>query len=495
MNELELREMLRNLAKLESGEGYVIIRAQELRESGIRISNGKLERISSSSNHGLGVQAFTPAGACGFAAADVISAEAGRDLVRRSLALAQRNEGISGVEKNRRIWEAPVLQDSVPSPAALNFGEIPIVKLQDYLLQVHDSLRQLRVEIMWQTSYREVEDRWWIARSDGTLVDFVIPRAVIMHQGTVRVNERAQSFLVHRSGMDAGVLLAEVKDRELERRAADRSDFARVVCQAEGLPNGNYPLVIDYGLAKGLAHEAFGHAVESDHMQESVLGENGKLRTGLQVARPGVHIIDGPLVGDWAYQPYSANALRRETVHIVRDGVLEQGLGDIFSAEDAGMVVSGAGRAESYAHVPLPRMSNIRLEVEKALPLEERGSYLEQAQEIRETLLRHGEMPEKCLLLLGYRGGQVNPMTGDFVFQCDGLMDLTDPQLRVYQPSIFSGKILSALQAIRLGLGTQHYDAIGTCGKNGQAVPSSGGSHSYILLDADDHVTLGGRMT
>jgi len=491
----EIQALVRSvLAEARNFDGYVIIRAQSRREWSMRISNGRFERVSTGWDSGLGVQAFTKDGASGFATSDVLAEGVGRKLVDKAIQLARRNEAM-GTTLNRKIWEAPRVEAEEGNPAQKVFGEIPLVDLETMVMSIHSSLRSAFSEGVWQTSYRQIEEEWCIGRTDGTLVSFVIPRAVLMHQGTVRVQGKAQSTMIHRSGMDATVLFEELADHVLERKAMDRAEFARAVCIAPQLPSGHYPLIIDYGLAKGLAHEAFGHAVESDHMNESVLGEAGKLRKGLRVARPGVNIIDGPLVGDWAHQPYSANGLIRQTVTIVRDGILEAGLGDIFSAEEAGMPVTGAGRAESYGHIPLPRMSNIRLLVDRMLPLTPAEHLMDEVKAVRETLLENGELREgeKNLLLLGYRGGQVNPKTGDFVFQCDGIIDVSDPKLPIYQPSIFSGKILSVLQAIRGGLGEGCYDAIGTCGKGGQSVASSGGSHRYLLMDADQQVSLGGE--
>lgn len=70
---------------------------------------------------------------------------------------------------------------------------------------------------------------------------------------------------------------------------------------------------------------------------------------------------------------------------------------------------------------------------------------------------------------------------------------MADSNLTVYQLSIFSGKILSALKAVRVGLGKGKINAIGTCGKAGQLVPSSGDSMSYIVLAKDENVRLGGE--
>ncbi|KGK90392.1 peptidase [Desulfosporosinus sp. HMP52] len=496
MEQLEIKALVQSVLDETKGiAGYFVVRAQSRREWSMRLSNGRFERVSTGEDSGIGVQAFTEKGASGFANSDVLDKETGRKLVEKAIQLAQRNEGI-GSKGNRQIWAAPPVQEEVANTAQKEFEEIPLAELEKMVMTLHSRLSSSFPKGVWQSSYRQIEEVWCIGRSDGTLVSFVIPRAVLMHQGTVRNNGKAQSTLIHRSGMDATLLIDELADSILEKKAIDRAEFALAVCAAPQLPSGHYPLIIDYGLAKGLAHEAFGHAVESDHMNESVLGENGKLRKGLRVARPGVSIIDGPLIGDWANQPFSANGLPRQTVTIVRDGVLEAGLGDVFSAEEAGMPVTGAGRAESYGHVPLPRMSNIRLLVERMLPLTPEEHLMDEVKAVRETLLQHGELleGEKNLLLLGYRGGQVNPKTGDFVFQCDGIIDVADPDLPIYQPSIFSGKILSALEAIRGGLGEGCYDAIGTCGKGGQSVASSGGSHRYLLMDVDQQVSLGGEQ-
>lgn len=481
------------LKKVAHGDGYVIVRAESRRERSLRLSNGRLERVATGGDEGLGVQVFTAQGVSGFAAADVLSLETGLRLVERALSLARRNERL-GAKKNREIWKARFLRAEAKSPAR-SFGEVPLAELQTRCVALHEGVRKAFPEAVWQSSFRQVEDSWCIGRSDGTRVSFTIPRAVLMHQGTVHQEGKSASTLVHRSGTDAQILGEEQADHRLEREAAERAELARAVSTAPFLASGHYPLVIDYGLAKGLAHEAFGHAVESDHMQESVLGEQGKLKRGLKVARPSVHILDGPLPGDWAYQPFSANGLLRETVRIVQNGILKAGLGDIFSAAEAGMAVSGAGRAESYAHVPLPRMTNIRLIVDETAEFQESGTLMGDVRRMREALLERGEIKagEKTLLLLGYRGGQVNPKTGDFVFQCEGIVDLGDEDLRIYRPSIFSGKILSALQAIKLGVGAEAFDAIGTCGKGGQSVPSSGGSSRFIFLEVSDQVSLGGE--
>jgi len=490
----QIRKITANTSCLV-GEGYLIVRAQIRKEFGLRLNNGKIESVTTGNENGMGVQAFTTKGACGFASANKISDKTGKELVEKAFSMARKNESI-GCELNTNIFNAEIVTENIERQSKQNFFEISPGKIQEMVLKIHNRLirtEEISDYVSWQTNFRMVEDFWCIGRKDTSLVSFFVPRAVIVHQGTIKVKEKAQSMHVHRNGTDIGVLFLEEKDRQLEQRTIQKAKFIHEVCRAEGVKAGNYPLIIDYGLAKGLAHEAFGHAVESDLIEESVLGEKGKLRRGLQIAAQGVDIVDGSIEGDWAYQPYSANGLKRQNVDIVKNGILENGLGDIFSGEKTGTGVSGAGRCDYFASVPLPRMTNIRLKVEKVLPLPESTNLMGEIRQLRNTLIDNDLLAQDFhLLLVGYRGGQVNPKTGDFVFQCDGMVNLADPNLKIFQPSIFSGKILSALKVVQVGLGSEHFDAIGTCGKAGQMVPSSGGSCRYIMLGRDENVRLGG---
>lgn len=497
MDHRQIRALVQKTASALK-EGYLIVRVQTRKEINMKLSNGRIESVATGQENGMGVQAFTAHGASGFASGNSLDEETAAELSAKAIHLAQQNER-AGAELNTDIYTAAKITDELPNPARIPYDQYSPEKLQELAHKIHLRLLEITVDgidLFWQTSFRQVEDFWCIGRSDGTLVSFVVPRAVLFHQGTVKKGSQAQSFSVQRSGMDAEILLAEINDWNLHRHAHDKAEFIGFVCDAPVVPSGHYDLIIDHGLAKGLAHEAFGHAVESDLLEESVLGENGKLRKGLRISGPGVDIVDGPIPGDWAYQPYSANGLPRRTVEIVKDGILQAGLGDIFSARKAGVEASGAGRAEYYGSVPLPRMSNIRLVSATTLPLPQCLTLAHEIQAIRETLLTAGELQaDHHFLLLGYRGGQVNIKTGDFVFQCDGAVNLADPALPVYQAGIFSGKILSVLESVKFSIGPQKLDAIGTCGKGGQSVPSSGGGSGYMALIKNINVRLGGNAS
>jgi TldD protein len=217
---------------------------------------------------------------------------------------------------------------------------------------------------------------------------------------------------------------------------------------------------------------------------------------GEQMAASRVTIIDGPVLGDYAYQPVSANGMPRQTVEILKDGILLGGLADLFSAKKVGVPVTGAERIESYRNLPVPRMTNIRISVANPIPFNTRFEMVS-PEELREVLLSNGLMKpdESVLYLSGYKGGQVNPKDGDFVFNCAciyALNELDNGQPKLYQPAIFSGKVLSALHSILAGIGPILLDAQGQCGKNGQSVPSSGGANMVVVIDRNENVTIGG---
>jgi TldD protein len=140
-------------------------------------------------------------------------------------------------------------------------------------------------------------------------------------------------------------------------------------------------------------------------------------------------------------------------------------------------------------------MTNIRIELPDALPMS--GHFEEQTPEdVRSALLNAGLLTtgHPVVYLSGYTGGQVSRAQGDFVFNCAALYELSVEGIKLYQPGIFSGQTLAALHAIRAGFGPLQLDAMGWCGKAGQTVPSSGGSHYFLYLEANPQVMVGGQV-
>lgn len=473
---------------------YAIGRIQDSRGRSISVNNGRLERIDTGNALGIGVQVFTPEGHTGFVSSDQVTPESCRNLVETAARLA-RSASAFGTETNKAVFE---IESNGKQTIATDFktlDETPYDEQVKTLLQINEQARTYGNGLSVRSGHGISDPHWRIVRSDGTDIMFDTPHASVGMSLTATPDGGGKPATANASvsGPDSRVLLDEVFQERLDLRTKKAANLAQRLVDAPQIKGGSYKLVIDYALAKGLAHEAFGHASETDGMETSILGKDGIMRIGEKMAAEIVTITDGPVLGDYAYQPVSANGMPRQTVEILKNGILQAGLGDLFSAGKAGVPISGAERIESYRNLPLPRMTNIRITVQNPVKFETRFE-LVTPEELRETLLANGLLKEgePALYLAGYKGGQVNPKDGDFVFNCAAIYDLSRADLPLYQPAIFSGKVLAALHSILGGLGPLHLDAMGHCGKGGQSVPSSGGAHSFVVVDRNENVTIGG---
>lgn len=472
---------------------YAIVRQHRKRALGVSVQNGKVESVGSSELGGVGFQVFTSSGHTAFGFTDGFDEAEATAALARTAASAARAEAIGSVP-DRAIFSASPLVLSLPDPHAERFDGVSLERLTASTKAAHEETRALSSETRVSTNATVNREDWRVDRSDGTAASWSVPRFVLHHAVTAGEGGSVATVRAHLFSADYDALGASGAARLLSERARGAVRKALGLRAAGRYPAGVYPLLIDYALAKGLAHEAFGHAAEADSFRSSVLASGGRFRSGERVGRETVSVIDEPVAGDHAYQPIGANGFRRERVEIVRHGVLHEALADLFSAGPGGVPPKGAERAESYRSTPLPRMSNIRIELTEVSPLPR--PFEEMAPEdVRDLAGAAGlfEHHPKIVFLSGYTGGQVNPVLGDFVFNCQALYELTPRTVTLYRPAIFRGSLLAALASIAKAFGPLHLDAIGTCGKWGQSVPSSGGSHGYVFLEPNESIGVGGR--
>jgi len=469
-----------------------ILRTQDRSVRRVLVREGRPESTSAVSSSGYGIQVVNSDGFSAMGGRDDLREEPAVALLDRVVDVAGRGAAL-GLERVR-VPELPVGRGRQIDAASDAWAEIDLAEVTRRLVELEAALRERVADVAVQVSYRAEIDSWRIFRSDGTDVWFSVPRCTLGLRAT-STGDRA------RHGVSAVVFSASPRLHDdpatvdlFLRRSEAAARLARDLPDAPAHPAGSFPLVIDYALAKGLAHEAFGHAAEADAYRSSILASDGRLRVGESVGADHVSIIDEPLRGDHAWQPFSANGLVRERAVLVDHGVLADGLSDPWSAESGGVRLTGAARAESFHHAPQPRMSNIRIEADEPAPAP--GEFEDYGPEqVRDLVARAGlfRRHPKVVYLSGYSGGQVNTATGDFVFNCKAIYDLTDDGVTFFKPAIFSGSMFGALRSVREAFGPLKLDAVGHCGKWGQSVPSSGGSHYFLVLEPHEAVRLGGR--
>lgn len=496
MQELPLRQHTAVVHELldvaEQANAYLIARLQRSASRSVTVNNGVVEGVAATLSQGIGLQIFDRVGHTAFASTDRIEPEPAGRALHAALA-GLRAAASADLQRNDAIFHAAREQATVVGPTPYDVDHLTVEALQARLLDLNREVMALGGGLKVRTAFVVNREEWRVLRSDGTDVSFVLPRGYCFHTITAQKDGEVHTVSASLSRTGYEVLLDEEEQEILMLRAQKAAGQAQQLMGRPAYPAGAYPIVMDYAMAKGLAHEAFGHAAETDGLRTSILGDKGRFRTGEMMAAEIVSIVDEPLPGDHAFQPFSPNGLPRTAATILQHGVLRDGLADLFSAGSAGVRVIDAGRAQSYGNVPVPRMTNIRIELPDPLPLDGRFEAQTPAT-IREALLNAGLLTSgrPMIYLSGYKGGQVSTAQGDFVFNCAALYELAVEGVRIFQPCIFSGQTRAALHAIRAGFGPLQLDAMGFCGKAGQSVPSSGGSHYFLYLEPHPAIMIGG---
>ena len=307
-----------------------------------------------------------------------------------------------------------------------------------------------------------------IARSDGVVAADVRP--LVRVSITVIVEEhgrREQGYAGGGARLDYGYFT----DARLESFAKQAVDQAIVNLSARAAPAGNMTVVLGSGWPGILLHEAVGHGLEGDFNRKGTSAFSGRVHE--RVAAAGVTVVDDGTLGErrGSLNLDDEGHPTQRTV-LIEDGVLR---GYMQDRMNSGLMKSGAtgnGRRESFAHLPMPRMTNTIM-----LP----GPY--DAAEIIASV-------KKGLYARNFGGGQVDITSGKFVFSAAEAYLIEDG--RITSPvkgATLIGNGPDALTRVAMVGNDLTLDAgIGTCGKDGQSVPVGVGQPTLRI----DGLTVGG---
>jgi TldD protein len=308
-----------------------------------------------------------------------------------------------------------------------------------------------------------------IVRADGFTASDVRPLVRLGVQIVAEQNGRRETGY---HGLGGRYLYGELFDEAQWNRAIDLA-LAQALVNLESVaaPAGEMPVVMGSGWAGVLLHEAVGHGLEGDFNRKGTSAFSGRI--GQRVAAPGVTVVDdgamqlrrGSLTIDDEGTPTRRNVL-------IEDGILKGYLQDRLNARLMGMEPTGSGRRESFAHAPMPRMTNTFMLAGRDDPQDLIGR------------VKDG------IYAKSFGGGQVDITSGKFVFSCT----------EAYR--IRGGKIAEPVKGATLigdgptvltkvsGIGNDLAldDGIGICGKAGQSIPAGVGQPTLLI----DGLTVGG---
>lgn len=442
-----------------SDDGELFLEYSE--SEALMFDNGRLKTANFSTDQGFGLRAVAGE-ATGFAHSSELSEAA---LLRASDAVSTVKAGYSGTlaagpqGTNRHLYsdENPIGEPSFGAKARL------LEEIDAFCRSSDPRVRQVTASLA--ASWQHVE----IMRGDGTTVRDIRPLVRVNVSVVVGDGDRQETGSYGMGGRKGfGEFVAEENWKDAAREALRQ---ALVNLEAAPAPAGTFDIVLSSGWPGVMLHEAVGHGLEGDFNRKNTSAFAGLM--GQQVASKGVTVVDdgtiherrGSLTVDDEGTPSARNVL-------IEDGKLVGYMQDRQNARLMGVKATGNGRRESYAHQPMPRMTNTFMTSGDKTPEEIIAS------------VKNG------IYAVSFGGGQVDITSGKFVFGCtEAYMIENGVVTQPIKGAMLIGNGPDAMHRVSMiGNDSKLDTGIGMCGKAGQGVPVGVGQ-PHLRMDA---MTVGG---
>jgi len=423
--------------------------------------DGRLKSASYDASEGFGLRVVAGETA-GYAHATEIS-EAAIGRAAASAALAKR--GHAGVSaEGPRATNARLYGDENPLSSSAFSDKVALLQEIDAFARARDP-RVAQVSVSMAGERRVVE----ILRADGGLLRDVRPLARLNVSITVERDGRRESGSSGAGGR-AGFETWITPERWHEQ-IEEALRQALVNLDAIDCPAGEMDVVLGPGWNGVLLHEAVGHGLEGDFNRKGSSAFSGRI--GERVAAPGVTVFDdGSLPGRRGSLTIDDEGTPTERTILIEDGILVGYMHDRMSARLMGLAATGNARRQSFAHMPMPRMTNTGM-LQGTTPREEMIASM-----------------KRGLYCANFGGGQVDITNGKFVFQCTEAYLVENGKITApVKGATLIGDGPSALTRVAMIGDDFDFDpGIGMCGKGGQSVPVGVGQPSLKITG----LTVGG---
>ncbi|EOU2463943.1 metalloprotease TldD [Vibrio navarrensis] len=415
---------------------------------------------------GVGVRAVTGE-KTGFAYADQIQLDGLRQSALAARGIAQQGQN-GQVQAFRR-------SDNQHYYAALNPLACWEKQQKTELLKSLDAYIRTKEPLVKEVSISlsGVHEQMLVAATDGTYAGDVRPLvrlsiSVLAEKGDRR--ERGSSGGGGRFGYD--FFIGEEDGVQRAFHFADEAiRMALVNLEADAAPAGTMPVVLGSGWPGVLLHEAVGHGLEGDFNRKGSSVFSGKI--GSQVTSPLCTIVDDGTLKDLRGSlNVDDEGVNGQYNTLIENGVLQGYMQDKLNARLMGVNPTGNGRRESYAHLPMPRMTN---------------TYMLPGQHTPEEII---STVKKGLYAPNFGGGQVDITSGKFVFSTSEAYLIENGKIsRPVKGATLIGSGIEAMQQVSMVGNDLSIDrGVGVCGKAGQSIPVGVGQPTLKL----DSITVGG---
>ncbi len=456
-------ELLRDILKetLRAGGEYADVYVSTRRSFSAQWEDQKLEKLIQGTDSGVGIRLIYR-GKVFYGYTNSFAPEDLRALARTVCSTAREGEpkDIDMFVRHRPETEHPyrVMPHEVP------------VKKKISILQEIDTIARGHSDLVRQVLalYRETHELVQIANSEGTLSEDERLYTLVLAQVVAAQDGQIQTGFEPRGGLIGFEFLEDNPPEEIAKAAASR---AVMMLKAPSAPGGRMPVVISSEAGGTMIHEAVGHGLEADLACEGLSVYHGKL--GQKVASEAVTVVDDATLKNkrGSFRVDDEGTPAQRTV-LIENGVLKGFMTDRYNAIKHNLPLTGNGRRESYRYRPIPRMTNTLIMPGTHSPEE----IISQVQ--------------KGLLVKKMGGGQVNTITGDFVFEVqEGYLIKNGHIDRPVRGATLTGNGPQILMSIEM-VGSDLGFSIGTCGKDGQGVPVSDAMPTVLISE----MVVGGEV-
>jgi TldD protein len=431
---------------------------------GIVLDDGRIRNSTFDASEGFGLRAVR-----GETTGYAHSTEISETSIRRAAETARLAVGAGGgtLAEGPRATNSKLYTDENPMDGAEFNVKIETLKEIDDFLRSLDP-RVVQVTASLAASHQEL----FILRPEGTLVSDVRPMARLNISVIVEHNGRRESGSAGGGGRTG--LTGMLTPAHWQNVGKEALRVACVNLEAIPAPAGVMDVVLGNGWPGILLHEAIGHGLEGDFNRKKTSAFAGLM--GTRIAAKGVTVLDdgtipdrrGSISVDDEGTPSAKNTL-------IEDGVLVGYMQDRQNARLMGVEPTGNGRRQSYAHAPMPRMTN--------------------------TYMLGGDTPpedivanlEDGIYAVGFGGGQVDITNGKFVFSCTEAYQVKNGKVGApVKGATLIGDGATALKHIQaIGNDMALDPGMGNCGKAGQWVPVGVGQPTLMI----GGLTVGGSAT
>ncbi len=443
---------------VDSGDLYF----QSTRYESWLLEDGIVKEGTHSIEQGAGVRAIS-GDKTGFAYSDEIMMPALLQASQAARAIAKR-----GTEGSLQAWHRS--DGNTLYPALDPLEHMSADMKVELLRNVDAEARRLDPRVSEVVvSLAGVHEVMMVAVSDGTLSADVRPLirlnvSVIVEQG----GRREQGSAGGGGRTEYSFFLEQERALGYAREAVRQ---ALVNLEAVDTPAGSMPVVLGPGWPGILLHEAIGHGLEGDFNRKGTSAFAG--RVGEQVASPLCTVVDdGTLQGRRGSLNVDDEGIKTQNTVLIENGILKGYMQDRLNAGLMGVAPTGNGRRESYAHLPMPRMTNTYMLAGKHNPAE-----------IIQSV-------DKGLYAVNFGGGQVDITSGKFVFTASEAYLIENGKVtRPVKGATLIGNGPDVLKQVSMvGNDLELDSGVGTCGKDGQSVPVGVGQPTLLI----DELTVGG---